>query len=483
MVLAAFVDSDVHLAVLLRPLALAIVGATAVQVLLTLLTRNPQLAAAITAVVLVALRSGDLPHLALALVLFATVIAAIALYGRIRRTRPTIAALTRAANPLSFILLASVVATGVVNGTAARSLEDIQRPSTAQGAAAPGPSIYLLLLDGYPRLDTLQRLFAHDNGAFVAGLEQRGFHVASHSRSNYMYTELTLSSMLHMRHTDELLDTEPSTRRLIDDNPVFDELRQRRYRILANAPPWDGVAMRSADTFCGDGAMTDFEFHLLRSTAILPLTQVVAPSLLGDRWRDSVVTAFACLARSLDYEASQLVVTHVPSPHLPIVFEADGSAAPPELYSDTAHELGLAADAFNEAYIGQLEHINQRVNVAVDELIAADPDAVVIVISDHGSESRFNWGDARLSDLDERFSNFFAARTPGHACLFGGAPTPVNTFPTVFNAYFGLDIALQPDSTYVSTAQSKRTTEAVPNPDLGRGSCYEPVRTPQASLR
>jgi hypothetical protein len=471
MVLAAFVDSDVHPAVLWRPLALGIVGVAVVQVLVSLFTRNLHRAAAMTAVLLVVVRAGDLPHAALALVLLAAVTAAIALYARMRSTRPTIVAFTRAANPISLILLASVVATGVVNGTAARGLADLQRAPIAHGANEAGPNIYLLLLDGHPRADTLRRVFADNNDTFLAGLEQRGFDVASHSRSNYMYTELTLSSMLHMRHARELLDTEPSTRRLIADNPVFDELRQRGYRIFANAPPWDGVSIRSADTFCGDGGITEFEFHLMRSTAIMRLAQIVAPRLLGDRWRDHVAEAFACLASSLDHGGSQLVFIHLPSPHLPIVFEADGSPAPPELYSDTAHELGASVDAFNEAYIGQLRHINERVISAVDEVIAADPDAILLVMSDHGSESRFNWADARLSDLDERFAILFAGRTFGHPCLFGGAPTPVNVFPTLFDAYLGLAVPRQPDSTFASTAQSKRTTEAIPNPDLGRGSC------------
>lgn len=471
MVLAAFVDSDLHPAVLWRPLALAAVGASVVQILLTVLTGKPHRAAVVTAGVLVAIRAGDLPHVALALVLLAAVAAAIAFYARIRRTRPTIATLTRAANPISFILLVSVVASGVANGTAGRIVADLQRPAVALGAAEESPNIYVLLLDGHPRADTLQRVFAYDNDAFLAGLEQRGFDVASHSRSNYMYTELTLSSMLHMRHTGELFETEPSSRRLIADNPVFAELRERGYRIFANALPWEGVAMRSADSFCGDGSTTEFEFHLMHVTALLPLAQVVEPTLLGDRWRKYVDQAFSCLSRSLDYGASQLVFTHVPSPHLPIVFQADGAPAPLAIYSDTAQELDISADTFNRAYVDQLEHIHERVILAVDEVITADPDAIVLVMSDHGSESRFDWADARLSDLDERFGILFAARTPGRDCLFGGAPTPVNTFPVILDEYFGLDIARQPDSTFVSTAQAKRDTETIPNPDLHRGSC------------
>ena len=62
---------------------------------------------------------------------------------------------------------------------------------TASGSG--GPNVYILMLDGYPRADTLATTFGFDNGPFLAELESRDFDVAEGSRSNYRKTWVTLS--------------------------------------------------------------------------------------------------------------------------------------------------------------------------------------------------------------------------------------------------------------------------------------------------
>ena len=54
------------------------------------------------------------------------------------------------------------------------------------------PNIYILLLDGYPRADTLAERYDFDNRPFLEELRDRGFDVAERSRTNYMFTQLVL---------------------------------------------------------------------------------------------------------------------------------------------------------------------------------------------------------------------------------------------------------------------------------------------------
>ena len=51
------------------------------------------------------------------------------------------------------------------------------------------PSVYVLLLDGYPRQDSLEDS-GYDNGPFVAALSDLGFEVHADARSDYPRTEL-----------------------------------------------------------------------------------------------------------------------------------------------------------------------------------------------------------------------------------------------------------------------------------------------------
>ena len=65
--------------------------------------------------------------------------------------------------------------------------------------------MYVILLDGYPRADTLQETFGIDNTAFTADLEDRGFTVSDGARANYNKTWLTLASMFNGSYVDRML--------------------------------------------------------------------------------------------------------------------------------------------------------------------------------------------------------------------------------------------------------------------------------------
>ena len=119
----------------------------------------------------------------------------------------------------------------------------------------------------------------------------------------------------------------------------------------------------------------------------------------------------------------RLVIAHVPSPHAPIVFAADGSPVPmsdlANFFDDTfLHRAGPRERAL-AAYAGQLAHIDALALAAIDQVIDAESTPpVILVLSDHGSAAGVDWDNLDASDLDERTANLFAALTPGHSGVF-----------------------------------------------------------------
>ena len=89
-------------------------------------------------------------------------------------------------------------------------------------------------------------------------------------------------------------------------------------------------------------------------------------------------------------------------------------------------------------YAGRLrEYVaftNRLVLDAIDEVIQTRPDAVLVLLSDHGT---------RYSDENqaEQFRNLFAARTPGESGVFADDTSPVNVFRRLFSAYFDMSLA------------------------------------------
>ena len=101
------------------------------------------------------------------------------------------------------LLLVAAFLTGFMRGSMAAVLEDLDQgiplsdwAGSGTADQGSGPDIYLILLDGYPRADVLEYAFDIDNSGFVEGLEERGFHVAEESHSDYIWTHVSVPSAL-----------------------------------------------------------------------------------------------------------------------------------------------------------------------------------------------------------------------------------------------------------------------------------------------
>ena len=468
-------EASVHVHAVVRPFGVALVGVAVLLAALSLLLRNRHVGGIATSALLVvllarwfwALNRGVLEMAAAwqAAVWFALLAATALLAGWILRRASrswSWPAVTRRANVFAAALLVVVLGSAVVDGSAAQAVDDLARPEASARDAAGSPDIIVLLLDGYPRADTLERIFGLDNTPFIAALEERGFEVSDASRSNYAATQLTLMSMFHMTHLVDLpayrdvlegrVGEDPRVRNLINDNPVLDRLGELGYSTVSVPPGIERVTLRSVDATYDTAHLNEFEYHLLRSTALGGLWATVDPAYMARGHRERVLAGIERVEQlAAETPGGRFIFAHVLSPHMPAVLERDGSLNPvpytDEFFFDSRANLGTSLEDFVADYRDQLLALNDRVIGMLDTVVAENPDAVVVLFSDHGSAAQFETQDID-SDLDERFSNLFAARTPGHAGVFTESQTPVNVFPRLFNAYFGTDLPLQADATY-----------------------------------
>jgi hypothetical protein len=474
-VLATYVASATSLAAVGRPMAVGVAVGAALLAASTLITRSLLAGGIFATAAFVVLRSTPgQAGAALAMVVGASGVAFLMLHWR--RTPHRLRLVTRALNTAGVMLIALLAVSFLTAGRAGelgpdlglRTEEADRSPDIGGPTGAAGlPDIYVIMLDGYPRADTLQRIFGFDNAPFLRGLEDRGLQVSNGSRSNYMYTMLTMGSMLNMRHIQDLdgVRGEDDLRLAINHNPVFTEMRRRGYTVVATASGWEAHALRSADAYCGDEPMNDYELHLIGPTLLGQLLEIAWPSWVADRDRHAVEAALDCIPEwaEADVDGPRFLLAHVPSPHLPVVFDADGGPADPKLYGHAAGEVAAGWEAFLAGYGRQLQYLNGRVLAAIDAVQAAtDEPPVIVVLSDHGSEALLNWDNALRSDLDERFATLFAASTPGVRDLFGQEATPVNLFSRLLNHYFGTDVPLAHDGAYVSTVQDRLSLSPAP---------------------
>lgn len=389
-------------------------------------------------------------------------------------------------NTAAAILMLVIVVSGVLKGTPGQTIADLRQGVPLEAAPdrshepRDGPDIYLILLDGHARKDVLEDRFGYDDGPFLNALTERGFDVAPASHSNYMLTQLTLTSMFQMALLDDVKELEPviagtasnaTARAALNQNPTFAFLRSRGYTTVSFATPYEDVTLRQADVFLDAPQLTEFEWQLFASTFALDVVNGIAPTLFADAQRARINAAFDnVVAVAKDQTLGpRFVFAHVLAPHTPLVFGPHGEPLDVPVLrrtDDTPAGLGFSDAEFIKRFVGQTAYADGRAIEAIDAILAASPQPpIIIVMSDHGSRSRpIDAASATTEVIRERFGTLFAAYTPGRSDVFPGDVTPAEVCVDLLNAYFGAHFGQPASGTFVSDAAHPFQLMQVPEP-------------------
>ena len=358
-------------------------------------------------------------------------------------------------------------------GFAAESNQPYPTPISANANGKTGPDIYLIVLDKYTGSRSLRDNFGFDNADFETFLVKRGFVLPRTAQANYIYTALSLASLLNYRYMDDLpaesgaeSRTKAYVNHLVEDNAVWRFLQARHYRFIffPTAFPATG-SNRFADLQVPDPRqiLSEFEIAWRRTTLVEPVLSWVCQRFNCAR----AATPFSAESKLLEWKFDQLsrvprwpregrplfVFAHLTIPHEPYVFNADCSNRPPfwpsfYVVQDETPE--------KQAYIAQINCLNRRLKSIVEHLLRDSPAPPVILLqSDHGHGRM----PLHIPDVDavtpdrvvERTDVFAAYHLPGaDGGIVYDSITPVNLFRTVFRQYFQADLAPLPDKTYWS---------------------------------
>lgn len=378
-------------------------------------------------------------------------VAVVAAAARIRGRLPEI---TRGLNLVAAALvLLNVISVGIFEvstllaGRAGRTLEAV--PLDPLSSERP-PDIYYILLDRYGGQEALRDTVGFDNRDFIGFLEDRGFVVASESRSNYPRTYFSLASALNLEHlgflTESLGEESNDTRPLISlirNHRVARSLKPLGYRYVHIGSWWSPTARNPlADFNVPYEGVAEFPSVLLQTTPVWPVADLMWGGLGRRRDWVGVQQQFEALGRSREVSGPKFVFAHILSPHEPFVFDRHGNFVSEE---DEAQRPRA------RNYVEQLLFVNGKVRELVETLLSGPNDPVIVIQSDEGPyEGPAGWRMADDSVLRRKFSILSAFYLPGE-----GAPephasiTPVNTFRLVFDRYLGASLPFLPDRSYV----------------------------------
>ncbi|MPZ73203.1 MAG: sulfatase-like hydrolase/transferase [Nitriliruptorales bacterium] len=332
--------------------------------------------------------------------------------------------------------------------------------------SAPGEprDIFYLVFDRYGSQAAMERRWNMDLDPFFRGLEQRGFVVTPHSKANHLRTAQSLSSTFNLKYHHDLAQRYgPDTGnmlpvyQLLEDHAVGRLLARRGYEYVHIGAWWDPTqGNRNADVNWSYERWEDFTLELFRSTLISHFERRPQGRSLGEQRRrlpyDGAFQQFRNLRRAAARPGPTFTFAHILLPHEPFVFDRNGNYI-------SLEEEGARGRDLN--YREQTLFTNELIERLLDDLLAV-PEAqrpIIVLSADEGphpvrfkaDEENFDWTRATDDELEEKLAILNAYYLPGPRSepdLYDSI-SPVNTWRVIFNSYFGANLPLVADRTFI----------------------------------
>jgi hypothetical protein len=298
------------------------------------------------------------------------------------------------------------------------------------------PNVYYFVLDEYARNDQMQSVLDHDNEAFYEALRERDFVVPENTHSPFQQTIMSMASVLDMDYVATTPDDAPRGNmpfadRLRGENVTVDYLKDAGYQYIYSSPGKFGWNRCDPDLvdLCIEPQSTGVNLTELQ-LSLLDLTPIGSLDLVREAITDPAYAVDQLERHRDEVEEPFFYYAHTLNPHGPFRYTEDCQLRDRFAYSE--HVLDKSQLDLDN-YVQDVGCLNQLVLDGIDDILEDDPDAIIIVASDHGSKfipdgfKRLEeWSDAGLR---EEFGTLFAVHAP-EPCRedFGAIVNTIDTF-------------------------------------------------------
>ena len=299
------------------------------------------------------------------------------------------------------------------------------------------PNIYWIITDEYAGLDQLRKYYHYDNTPFYNELRALGFTVSDNSYNWYPDTYTVLRDIMTLRYTAGPGTMTGKKEILSETNlPMWTLLKGLGYELYeaesTNKFRLNNRLKREIGDDTPQAADGNTVANLLLQYSILyryeeQILQLVAPDLADTATRGSVldVLEWAEDPENMRDPGPNFTVIYLKSPHGPFVFDRNGDKVPYDKQTDVKDK---------KYYLDQLVYISGRLRKVCENITQTDPDAIIVLQSDHGHRNVDN-----VTWLD--MTNVL------NAVYFRGQPieeiqdrNALNTWLIVFRKQFNLEL-------------------------------------------
>ncbi len=359
----------------------------------------------------------------------------------IKKKRGLIEALPRLLLIGVAVVLGVNVITAVPGASRRLSAQSFQADN-AGAAKAELPNLYYIVTDEYASFQELEKYYDFDNSAFHDFLTARGFCVSDESYNHVANTMRNMADTMQLAQvtTDDMEYADYVD--LFNNAPLYGILQDAGYSLwqLGNLYPLPKLLEQTFSALDTDAKTMNGESAvdiLLDNSMLMPIRSILYWNKIeanGD------MALFDYLDDPANYSQRQnrAIFFYICSPHPPFYYAADGTEIEDEArWTDWVDK---------SCYLGQLQYITTRLETSINSILEHDPDAIILLQSDHGLRYHED------SDRPHSFSiDIDDQRRILNALYFGGKAVDIdglsgyNTWRTVLNE-LGFDYPLLPES-------------------------------------
>ena len=336
------------------------------------------------------------------------------------------------------------------------------------------PDIYYLVFDRYPSHEIAKTYFNYDNQEFLENLTDKGFFVANDARANYPSSFQSISSSLNMSHLTFIKDLVGQDysdqtivyKELLNDNEVAQFLIDKGYNYYQLGSNWEPTKQNSlAINYNKYLGFNEFESFLYENT----LLNAVKGKISGQATFTGV-DILNIHQKNMPYKVDKIkeiskdkgtkfVFAHFLLPHPPYLFANDCTPL-------TFDEVRKRPDEY--AYTEQIKCADKVMEEMAQEIIENDDRPIAIIFqSDEGPYMPYKYfkNEYQLVDTENNdaykikagiLNTFYLSNKDSNEEVVNYDEigikednTPVNTFRTIFNYYFGTDYSMEENNTYI----------------------------------
>jgi hypothetical protein len=249
---------------------------------------------------------------------------------------------------------------------------------------------------------------------------------------------------------------------LLEDHLVGRMLKDRGYEYVHIGAWWDPTqSNRNADQNWSYERWKDFSLELYRSTILSHFEHRQTGRARSDELRrvpyDGALQQFRDLRRAAHRPGPTFTFAHILLPHEPFVFDRHGNFL--TLDDDIARSRELE-------YAEQTLFTNELITRLLDDVmdVPAEQQPIIVLSADEGphpvrfkaDEGDFDWTQATDEELREKLAvlnAYYLPDPPKDPGLYDSI-SPVNTWRVLFNTYFGAELPLLEDRSYVFRDES-----------------------------